>query len=62
MGFARAYFEFFEAEFELRDLGVQLLGGAAELHPPQPRQLHLQLLDLEAARQQARPLLDDDLL
>ncbi|CAA7627334.1 conserved hypothetical protein [Magnetospirillum sp. SS-4] len=35
-------------QFELLDLAVQLLRGAAKLLPPQPRDLHLERLDLQA--------------
>lgn len=52
-----ARLEFFERELELRDLRIELLRGAPELHPSQLRQLQLQLLDLQIPRQQQRLLL-----
>jgi hypothetical protein len=33
---------------QLRDLRIELLRGAAELHPAQPRNLELELLDVSA--------------
>ena len=42
-----AAFQLLQRQLELRDLARQLLRRAAELHPPQPPQLHLQLLDLQ---------------
>jgi hypothetical protein len=36
-----------DRQLELGDLAIQLLRGAAELHPAQLRQLHLQPLDLQ---------------
>ncbi len=42
----------FELELQLPDLLVECFRGAAKMHPPQPRDLQLQLLDLVLTRQQ----------
>jgi hypothetical protein len=42
-------FEFFERQLKLGDLGVQLLGRLAELHPLEPRDLHAQRIDEDVA-------------
>jgi len=39
-----------KADLQLRDLELQLLAGAAVLPAPQPGQLQLQVLDLQAMR------------
>ena len=39
--------EFADQQFQLLDLAVELLGGAAEPRPAQRGQLHLQLLDVQ---------------
>src|SRR5438876_535333 len=44
--------ELFELELQLPDLLVKLFRGAAKMHPPQPCDLQLQLLDLVLTRQQ----------
>jgi hypothetical protein len=49
-----AAFQLLQRQLELRDLARQLLRRAAELHPPQPHQLHLQLLDLQRLALQRR--------
>src|SRR5439155_8169038 len=45
--------ELFELELQLPDLLVKLFRGAAKMHPPQPRDLQLQLLDLVLTRQRS---------
>src|ERR1700676_110353 len=45
-------FGILERQLELSDLGVKLLGGAAELHALQARELKAQLLDLDVAGDQ----------
>ena len=52
LAFAALLFEIVEQELQLRDGGVELLGGAAELQPLQPGDLRLQLLDLGRGREQ----------
>jgi hypothetical protein len=47
-------FSILEREFQLRDLGIELLGGAPELHALQARELEAQLLDLDIAGDQDR--------
>jgi hypothetical protein len=42
-------FQLLETELELRDLGIELLAGATELHPPEARELELQVLDQHIA-------------
>ena len=44
---ALAGLQLFDRQLELGNLAIQLLRGAAELHPAQLRQLHLQLLDFQ---------------
>ena len=42
-------FEFFERQLKLSDLGVELLGRLAELHPLEARNLHAQRIDQDVA-------------
>ena len=42
--------ELFERQLQVRDLVGQLLGGGAELHPPETRDLHAQRVDEDVAR------------
>jgi hypothetical protein len=46
-GHRRARLQLRQRQLELGDLAIQLLRRAPELHPAQPHQLHLQLLDLQ---------------
>ena len=42
------HLQFLEPQFQLLDLMGELLRGAAKLHAPEPRDLDLELLDLQA--------------
>lgn len=42
-------FEFFERQLKLSDLGIELLGRLAELHPLEARNLHAQRIDQDVA-------------
>lgn len=42
--------QLFQAQFQLGDLRIELLGGATELHSLQLRQLQLHLLEQHIAR------------
>jgi hypothetical protein len=50
-----AFLEVLEHQLELVDLRVELLGRAAELHPPQLLKLRLVLLDQDAGAGEFRP-------
>ena len=47
VAFRHGFLEFTEHEFELLDLPVELLGGAAEPRPSQHCKLRLEMLDLQ---------------
>jgi hypothetical protein len=42
--------QFFERQLKLGDLGIELLGRLAELHPLEARNLHAQRVDQDVAR------------
>jgi hypothetical protein len=52
-----AFFKIFKLQLELLDGTVDLLRRVSELPPPQPRKLHLQLLDDAVSTGQGRVLL-----
>ena len=54
--------ELFEGELELRDLALELLGGAAEAHTTERGELDLEPFDLEIARGEKRLLLKHETL
>jgi len=45
----RLAFEFFKGQLKLCDLGIELLGRLAELHPLEARDLHAQRVDQDVA-------------
>ena len=55
-------FQFFELQFQLLDLALDLLRSAPELHAPELGDQQLQMLDLAAMREQFAMLRQDQRL